>query len=345
MPVQKAAALATDALDLLDLTEAAITHRLERASEGTGESGYLDSLWWAAGRLVAERLLRIRPDWLSAALEVLRGGRRYDSSNERLRVGAAALQAVGLGRVVGADASLGPLARAVNEHEAVLAAMRERIPELPSKAEEESGLKSPREERGSARRKGAERRQPAGMESEEERESAARAEMFGVPHRGTSLLDRVKEVLELQRRSPSIQVFASPPPFHAHLRVGRPDGVTVEPWGAVEGDADVDVVKAFEEQIDAPYRTFDPALVSTLVCTGRVDAREVVDLARAAGVRLVRFGEMQRGLMDMGPYLAAQTRALENDPVYPPSLYVDQRRVAGVHGGHAAWRAARGPGD
>jgi hypothetical protein len=126
LPVRSAASLTTDALGLIDLLEAAVEHRLARAAEGTSEADYEASLYAEAGRRFAERLLRLLPYQVEAALDVLKTEGAGVWNDERFRVGAKALEEVGLAQVAGGSVSLGPMARQVNDGR-VLAALRERL--------------------------------------------------------------------------------------------------------------------------------------------------------------------------------------------------------------------------
>jgi hypothetical protein len=336
VPLRKVAALSTDALDFVDLAEAAVGHRLERTAEGMSEQDYLRSVWWAAGRMVADRLLRLPPDTVRPALSVLLSGRVDRRAEEQERAAARGLQAVGLARVVSTDVSVGPLGRAVAEQPEVLAALRERIPELPG-------------ETASSRRRGvaawnpelAEEAAPPptqelGLEAmHEDAENATPPDAepttreIGMARPPEAVL-RVEEVLRLHGRAAARR--AAPPPFGAHLQVQSSDDFNLEPWAALRGDVDMTLLLAFQRDIDAPYRVLDPTLVSTLVHEGQIVSKEVEERARAGRVRLVRFADLQRSLLDLGPYLEDQTRRLENDPLYPPRLYVDQRIVFSTAG-------------
>lgn len=126
LPVQLVASLTTDALGLVELLEAAAEHRLARAAEGTSEEDYEASLYAEAGRQLAERLLRLLPDQVEAALEVVMTGGQGSWSDERFRTGAEALQKVGLAQVAGGSISLVPMARKANDGR-ILSALRERL--------------------------------------------------------------------------------------------------------------------------------------------------------------------------------------------------------------------------
>lgn len=113
LPVLLAASLTPDALEMLDLLEAALTHRLRYARYGATESDWWRSLMLSAGRRLAGRLNRLPAEEAGCALEALLGA--GGGAGERFEAGAAALEKVGLGRVVAGSLSVGPLGRAVRE--------------------------------------------------------------------------------------------------------------------------------------------------------------------------------------------------------------------------------------
>jgi hypothetical protein len=123
LPVRVAASLTTDALGLIDLLEAAIEHRLAHAAQGTSEGHYEASLYAMAGRRFAERLLRLLPYQVQAAIDVLRSEGLGLWSDERFRAGAKALEEVGLAQVAGGSVSLGPIARRAKDPR-ILAVLR-----------------------------------------------------------------------------------------------------------------------------------------------------------------------------------------------------------------------------
>ncbi len=111
LPVRLAASLTTDVLSLVELLGATIEHRLAHATEGTTAADYEASLHGAAGQRIGKRLLRLPVYERNAAVEVLKRAGAGTWSDERFRVGAKALEEVGLARVVGGSVSLDPLAR------------------------------------------------------------------------------------------------------------------------------------------------------------------------------------------------------------------------------------------
>ena len=96
------------------------------------------------------------------------------------------------------------------------------------------------------------------------------------------------------------------------------------PIGAAEQGLSRESYQSFLEEIDAPYRKTDPGLISYLVYGGAPAPEDLVKQAGARRVHLVSFVEYQ-GMIDFRTYLRRQTVTLENDSIYPPSLYVSQR--------------------
>jgi len=120
LPVRLAASLTTEALELVELLEATIEHRLEHGAEGTSEEDYQTSLYTEVGRRFGERLLRLQPDQVPDALRVLSVEGAGVWSDERFRAGAKALEDIGLARVAGGSVSLGPMARCANDPRVLL---------------------------------------------------------------------------------------------------------------------------------------------------------------------------------------------------------------------------------
>jgi WD40 repeat protein/transcriptional regulator with XRE-family HTH domain len=147
------------------------------------------------------------------------------------------------------------------------------------------------------------------------------------PGSGDDFLSRVEQLCRL--RSPDgtqIERFEAPAPFGRYLRVCESHGglTRIAPTAALEGGLSEEALAVFFDAIDAPYRRSDPGLISTVVYGGAPVTEALSIKARERRVLLISFIEYQ-GLIDFRDYLAWQTRRLERDPVYPPSLYVDQR--------------------
>ncbi|WP_437668911.1 SIR2 family protein [Sorangium sp. So ce131] len=143
----------------------------------------------------------------------------------------------------------------------------------------------------------------------------------------SDFLTRVERVCRLKEpEDASIERLPAPPPFGALLRVSARRGriVRTHPVAAIEQPVTDEMLQAFLERIDAPYRRDDPGLVSTLVYRGNTAPESLVRAAERARVNLESFIEYQ-GLLDFTHYLERQTQRLSSDLVYPPSLYVEQR--------------------
>lgn len=117
LPVMDAAALTTDPVELVDLLERTLRHRLHYASVGVEEPDYHRSLYLSAGERLAARLGRLGSvgNALEAALEVMLLEKGVLLDRDRFRAGAAALESVGLGRRIAGEFALGPLARSATE--------------------------------------------------------------------------------------------------------------------------------------------------------------------------------------------------------------------------------------
>ncbi len=128
LPVLEAAALTTDPIELIELLERTIAHRLKYAEIGVAAPDYLRSLLLVAGKRLAERLLRLSGEDIRTALEVVAHQGKGPADNLRFRAGAAALERVGLARYVSGDLSLGPLARRALEAP-ILGAVESALPD------------------------------------------------------------------------------------------------------------------------------------------------------------------------------------------------------------------------
>ncbi|WP_437499304.1 pentapeptide repeat-containing protein [Sorangium sp. So ce1099] len=145
--------------------------------------------------------------------------------------------------------------------------------------------------------------------------------------RSDDFLSRVQRVCELHAgQSAIVERFEAPPPFGQFLRVSRSDGgiARTYPVAALDEPVSAEALEAFLTHIDAAYRRDDTGMISHLIYRGDLASPALVDRAAARRVRLQSFVEYQ-GLIDFGRYLQWQTKRLVNDPVYPPSIYVDQR--------------------
>ncbi|WP_437730496.1 pentapeptide repeat-containing protein [Sorangium sp. So ce1335] len=145
--------------------------------------------------------------------------------------------------------------------------------------------------------------------------------------RSDDFLSRVQRVCELHAgQSAVVERFEAPPPFGHYLRVSRNDGgiARTYPVAALDQPVSDEALDAFLAHIDARYRRDDSGMISHLIYRGDLATPALVDRAAARRVRLQSFVEYQ-GLIDFSRYLQWQTTRLENDTVYPPSIYIGQR--------------------
>jgi nucleoside phosphorylase len=158
--------------------------------------------------------------------------------------------------------------------------------------------------------------------------------------RESDLLSRVQTLarLRMEAKGETAQIarIRAPAPFGGYLRITQADGffTQVFPVAAVD-ELSADVLEAFLDTIDARYRRNDSGIRSVLVYGGAPPSAEVVSRAAAKHVFLRSFTEYQ-GLIDFRSYLERQVARLEKDPIYPPSLYVDQRALLHSDGGEVS---------
>ena len=128
----------------------------------------------------------------------------------------------------------------------------------------------------------------------------------------------------------------APPPFRTFLEVAEPEGrfVRVFPVAAVD--------RPWPRRYSKPsWMAFMPTTSGGIrrcarrwSTPGMSASEELEGKAHARHVRLTSFGEYQ-GLIDFSAYLQRQTARLEADPIYPPSLYVEQRARVSIGGQEA----------
>ncbi|MGH8576669.1 MAG: metallophosphoesterase [Gammaproteobacteria bacterium] len=143
--------------------------------------------------------------------------------------------------------------------------------------------------------------------------------------RRDDLLSRVEEVCRL--RQPKAQVTRVQAQGLDYLRVTDTDGAHCQqyPVAAAEGGPTPEYLARFVAEVHRTYRSADSSVISQIVYAARDRPPQIlIDEAGRQGVRVIGLVEYQ-GLIDFGPYLERQTRRLENDVTYPPSLYVPQR--------------------
>jgi len=143
LPVLEAAALTTDPVELLELLERTVSHRIHHLDVGVAEDDYLRSLYVCAGRRLVERLGRLpaASPGVPEALEVILAGATSSAEETRRSAGEEALQRVGLAQVVAGSVSLGPLARSVAEPR-LLGALEAGLPEGAWTAESRALVRS-----------------------------------------------------------------------------------------------------------------------------------------------------------------------------------------------------------
>ncbi|HYH95588.1 pentapeptide repeat-containing protein, partial [Hyalangium sp.] len=127
-----------------------------------------------------------------------------------------------------------------------------------------------------------------------------------------------------------------PAPFRTYLEVQVTEGqfVRVFPVVALEQPITDGIFRAFLGGIHADYQNMNPAVISTLVHAGPPAPQELAQKAFSRQVRLTSLAEYQ-GLFDFSAYLQRQTAQLENNAIYPPELYVEQRAQVSIGGQEA----------
>ncbi|MFG2013584.1 WD40 domain-containing protein [Actinomadura geliboluensis] len=141
------------------------------------------------------------------------------------------------------------------------------------------------------------------------------------------LLDRLTEACETRFERATIRRIVPPareegrtdPP---HLLLTHMEDGFVRQYriGAHVGQVTEADVDAFVRHVHADGADHG----SELVYLGPAPSRSLRDDALRRGIRVRSLTEFQ-GLLDLSEYVAAQTRRLSGDGVYPPSLYVPQR--------------------
>jgi WD40 repeat protein/nucleoside phosphorylase len=147
-------------------------------------------------------------------------------------------------------------------------------------------------------------------------------------------LTRVEQVCGL-RHPPGTKIerVKAPAPFGVlEVTEAREGFIQTTPVAAIEQPMTEELLAAFLEGVDAAYRRQDPMVFPLLVHAGPAASEELSRRAHAQRVRLISFAEYQ-GLFDFSTYLQRQTARLENDLIYPPSLYVKQRATVSIGGG------------
>jgi WD40 repeat protein/nucleoside phosphorylase len=165
-------------------------------------------------------------------------------------------------------------------------------------------------------------------------DDAQRFEPSSPRNRSDEFLDRVQRVALLRDPSATVTRYPAKTPFAGVLELAICDGALVDLRiiAAIEQPITEALVAQYQIEVELPFRQQDPLLRSTLIYGGAPASPEFArDVARR-GVVLKSFGEYQR-LIDFGPYVAKQTGRLDIDPIYPPSLYVEQPARWSLAGG------------
>jgi WD40 repeat protein/nucleoside phosphorylase len=147
-------------------------------------------------------------------------------------------------------------------------------------------------------------------------------------------LARVERVARLREPTAEVERHPAPPPFAGVLELSVSDGrlVKIQLVGALEQPVTEALLDQYVATIERPFRAQNPLLGSMLVHAGAAAPVELAKLAWRRGVTLTSFGEYQ-GLIDFTAYVAKQTQRLAADPIYPPSLYVEQPARWSLAGG------------
>ena len=147
-------------------------------------------------------------------------------------------------------------------------------------------------------------------------------------------LERVERVALLRDPGATVTRHHAPTPFAGVLEVAIRDGALVDLRiiAALHQPITEALVLRYQTEVEHSFRQQDPLLRSTLIHGGAPAPAELAREAARRGVVLKSFGEYQR-LFDFSPYLARQTSRLDQDPVYPPWLYVEQPARWSLAGG------------
>lgn len=120
LAVLDAAGLTTEALEFIDLLEGSLIHRLgqiaSKQDNGTTVEDYRSSLHQVAGRMLLDRLMRLRLPEREAAMRVIQNEGAGEWNDDDFRQGAEALQRIGLAHVSHGGVIPGPLTRRINEN-------------------------------------------------------------------------------------------------------------------------------------------------------------------------------------------------------------------------------------
>lgn len=155
-------------------------------------------------------------------------------------------------------------------------------------------------------------------------------------HFRDDLLANVERICRLREPNVEINRRAVSSPFNDLLVLttrewGQIGQIRITPMGVIDQPITPELTRAFVAMLNVSFRRQNPHLRSTLVHTGHPATDELRQEAEKSNVSLVSFSEYQ-GLIDFTKYLTWQTRRLENDTIYPPTLYVRQRARLSIGG-------------
>lgn len=144
-------------------------------------------------------------------------------------------------------------------------------------------------------------------------------------HSISSFLRKIQRTAEKRDENTDTKISAHVQPFpHLHVVCERHGIIDEYPIGVAEHGLDAKTLNAFIDKVLQSYREDDPRLISQLVYRGDVLDEAVRVRAKQERICLFSLAEYQ-GLINFDAYLHKQTADLEQDPIYPPALYVEQR--------------------
>lgn len=141
-------------------------------------------------------------------------------------------------------------------------------------------------------------------------------------------LARVAVVCKLRRPDADVTSVRQSGQQPSYIRVVERSDTIARPYplGVSEDGLTREQLDSFVTTVDGLYRGGDSGLISEIVYGGERPSEEVIREAERRRIRLHSFVEYQ-GLIDFRPYVEKQTARLENDEIYPPSIYVPQRML------------------
>lgn len=127
-------------------------------------------------------------------------------------------------------------------------------------------------------------------------------------------------------------------PFGMIFEIAVPEGrqfTRMFPVAALNQPITEELLELFIQHIHEPYRRENPSVISKLIYIGSSASQALIQKAETQRVELISFAEYL-GLIDFSSYIQQQTARLERDPVYPPSLYVEQEAHVSIGGQETA---------